>query len=149
MNLNYENAEVSDEVLALFNKIKDQNRSVDKTILRDQKIAKELLLYAVEHGDNSVVDFILKSDVKITYSRRDQNPVVLAARKDYKNILELLINKETINDFDGTGYTPLTAACAEGHYEIILFLLAHGADINCLDGVFLIFFVFHIIFFNL
>ena len=136
MDLSNEPQNEKSEIERIFNTIKDSNqRSSAEGQLKDQKKAKQVLLYAVEQGDNAVVHFILQKDIKITYSRRDENPVVLAAKKNFINILELLLNKEKINEFDGTFYTPLTAACAEGNYMIILYLLKQGADINGLDGV--------------
>ena len=37
-------------------------------------------------------------------------------------------------DVNGTEHAPLTGAAAEGHNDVVKFLLGRGADVNAHDG---------------
>jgi|WetSurMetagenome_2_1015567.scaffolds.fasta_scaffold32982_3 ankyrin repeat protein len=111
-------------------------------------------------GDLAKVKALLKDNPELVSSQDStgDTPLHLAVMKDHKDMVKLLIdNKADINAsitahvreiihksipgfksstmlyFD-IGATPLHLAAASGHKDIVELLLAHGADVNAIDG---------------
>ncbi|KAH8802522.1 putative ankyrin repeat-containing protein [Xylogone sp. PMI_703] len=80
---------------------------------------------AAQNGHNDIVQKLLKLDV------RSSEALGLAAAEGFKSVVKSLLTIDSdINTLDGMGYAPLHHATCGGHKDIVLLLLAYGADPN-------------------
>lgn len=99
------------------------------------------LLDACEKGNLKEAGLALKSSL---FSRSanievkndlEKTPVILAAEKGFKEILELLaVKKANLNAGDSQGCTALMMAVQNNYIEIVELLLEQGADIDIQDN---------------
>ena len=61
-------------------------------------------------------------------------PLTQAAYLGKKKIIELLLENFAYLDLNlstiDSGYSALSAACMQGHYDIVVLLVENGADVN-------------------
>ncbi|KAL6904129.1 hypothetical protein GGI43DRAFT_311542 [Trichoderma evansii] len=66
-----------------------------------------------------------------------RNPLPFAAERDYKGVVQLLLERgafiEETSNTDDTGPTALVLAVASGHKDMASFLIQHGANIEAVD----------------
>lgn len=69
---------------------------------------------------------------------RGYNVLHLAAKKNYLNIIEMLIQSNYPLDLpNNKGTTAIAIAAAKGHFKIIKELIKAGADLNLYDDTFI------------
>jgi cytohesin len=86
---------------------------------------------AIEGDIEAVKQFIAAGTDVNAKNPLSGTPLHLAARYDFKEISELLIDKGAdLNAKDNIGWTPLHFATVLDHKEIVELLIAAGADVN-------------------
>lgn len=99
------------------------------------------LVIAARNGHYDIVHYLLthtNADVEETGSVifdgetiEGAPPLWCAAAAGYLKIVKLLVNKGAkVNSTTRTNSTPLRAACFDGHYDIVKYLVKNKADIE-------------------
>src|SRR5919106_3396365 len=97
------------------------------------KLAKALLDVARDHGFSSWR--ALKTDVEDRQRERVAGFVEACRTGDVDAVQELLLaDPELARSRDAHGSTPLHAAAARGHHQVVRLLLQQGADPNARDA---------------
>lgn len=89
------------------------------------------LSLAAENGLESVVEKLLErgADPELVASPGHNTPLVEAAENGWSSIVKILLRHHAkINVKGAFGWTPLHAAAAAGHRELVRFLIEQGAD---------------------
>jgi len=117
---------------------KSSSRKNKKSQVKSKKVEGEIesqlsqLFEAVEKGNLSEVDYIIKSGVDV--NKLDESGETLlhkAAKYGYEDIVKYLIDhKADINKVDKEKATPLWLAALHGHENIVKYLVNEHADIN-------------------
>lgn len=88
---------------------------------------------AVEENDLMKLSLMLSKkglNVDYAYPRSSWTALILAASKNYKEIVTVLLHRgANPNKAEKDGWSPLLFACAYGHKEVANILVAAGADI--------------------
>ncbi|CAB4058972.1 Sex-determining protein fem-1,Protein fem-1 homolog A-A,Protein fem-1 homolog A-B,Protein fem-1 homolog B,Protein fem-1 homolog A,Protein fem-1 homolog CG6966,Protein fem-1 homolog C [Lepeophtheirus salmonis] len=81
------------------------------------------LVLSCRNGHQEVVEYLVE---------RWAPPLWCAAAAGHAQIVKLLVQegKANVNSTTKTNSTPLRAACFDGHYEIVKYLVEHGANIE-------------------
>lgn len=97
------------------------------------KIPEVNLLHAVREGNlQKVKDLLKRANVNIS-DKQENTPLILAAAKGHKEIVEELLARVTkahLNTKNKNGNTALMEATRLGHIDIVKMLLMYGADID-------------------
>ncbi len=95
--------------------------------------------HAVETHDATTVEECIELGVEVNRKNvQGITPLILAADRGYKDIVELLVkhgadaNKTANADLNFV--TPLKSAVVNSHVHVITFLLEHGAEVNAKKG---------------
>ncbi|KIV91537.1 hypothetical protein PV10_06066 [Exophiala mesophila] len=104
----------------------------------DENYLRELLGRAIGHGNEDAVSLLLAANAK-TDVTAGYGPIHRAIRnqkaKSRCTIINLLLDHNSDVDFrDADGKTPLMVATLRGQLDVVITLLAHGADPNAVDN---------------
>lgn len=90
------------------------------------------LIYAKAHGHTLIEQFLL-SVGPVTEYEKTASLLHATSQKHTEVVLALLRSGEVnVNSANQYGYTALIVACQGGNLDMVLLLLEHGADVNCL-----------------
>jgi uncharacterized protein len=98
------------------------------------KNGNPMLVLAIKDHSYQVIDLLLSSkgmDVDLS-NKQGETPLMFASINGELPLVKTLIlqNKAQI---DHIGWTPLHYACAKGHFDVALFLISKGANVNALS----------------
>ncbi|KAJ5398344.1 hypothetical protein N7509_006457 [Penicillium cosmopolitanum] len=79
------------------------------------------------------IDILQGIDLKNDFKHDGRTPLSWAARNGHKNIFELLLREEDVDQREKTGQTPLMRASEGGHEALARILIEKGADIHASD----------------
>lgn len=102
------------------------------------------LKLAVDGGHKEIVELLISKKANVEANKGGLTPVMIAALKGYIEIAEVLVqHKADINRYGSVMVygdvnvsvrtTALILATQNSHYDMISFLLEHGADVNSTD----------------
>ena len=103
---------------------------------KDKKTGDSLIHFAVRGGNNKILEFLLKEiglDSNLANKNEDY-PLNLAAEKDDKEAVEILLEAGAISLPDKFGNTPLHTVIENNNIDGFNMLLKAGADINVLNS---------------
>lgn len=102
----------------------------------DEATQRTCLHWAVLHGDSETTTLILQQG-RVNPNAADaqgETPLLLAARRGYKDLLQLLLEMGAAVDLcNAAGITPLINSAFFGHLPAVELLLGRGADIRAVD----------------
>jgi len=104
------------------------NRGFDPNTL-DERGQPGLFLALKENSLKAAESLIRLNQTKVELRNdKDESPLMMAALRGHKNLVELLIWRDA--DINKTGWTPLHYAASGGHAEVAKLLLSHSAYID-------------------
>jgi len=117
-----------------MSKITPSAPPLDKLFSNEPTSANQKLLNACKEGDLALTQFALDSGADANYSFEGTSCLVWASSRDYREIVELLIEKGVdINaDTDHSAKALVQAACFERE-DILKLLIRNGARLNDRD----------------
>ncbi|CAD6192795.1 unnamed protein product [Caenorhabditis auriculariae] len=96
---------------------------------------KGLLHLAAGRGYLQVISELVQAGAsKTEVDSRRQIPLHLAAKSNQKEVVEYLLEKETIDAVDDFGMTPLMVACAHDSIDALKILIESGANVWVFDN---------------
>ena len=99
--------------------------------INDLMSNKELDFPEVQQEIFILIKKLTKTEVKNFVSNKGKSLLSYAAQRNFKNIVEYLIdNKADINFIDSTEDTAINVAARAGHKEIVEYLFSKGALLN-------------------
>ena len=119
---------------------------MSKRIKKCQTRLVSKLQHAVEFNDASTLKYLIKKGVNIDHTfktvltehgqrRRHQTALFIAVRKNYKGLVQLLIDAGcNVNATDSRGETPLFVAVSKGTCHSVKTLVKSGASIQHLNN---------------
>ena len=95
------------------------------------------LMLSAKRGHHDVLSYLIERGADIhKRDRRGRTALHYASDKGHLKVVELLLSKDADIDVEDIKdhYTPLMLSARRKHYDILLYLLNHGADVNKKDG---------------
>jgi len=113
----------------LINKGADVNK-------KDASTNMTALMVAASEGHEKIVNLLVGSGADIHMKDRNHHATALmsASEYGYTKIAKLLLNKgASVNAKNNVGYTPLSLAISNGHFNTTKLLVSSGANVNVPD----------------
>ncbi|KAJ2722603.1 phosphate system positive regulatory protein pho81 [Coemansia sp. Benny D115] len=107
----------------------------DPSVARVYSPDHPVLISACERGHASVASILLEAGAEIMPNSQGINPVHIAARNGFSDILRMLLARQTPVDAadKDLGWTPLFYAASEGNIECIRILIEASCDLEIMD----------------
>ncbi|KAG5898102.1 hypothetical protein JTB14_027459 [Gonioctena quinquepunctata] len=126
----------------LRNKLEKYSLEIRRDIVNRIKVGCSPLFIACKKGQTEIVDYLITVcsadieqkglyEVQEDRSTHVVTPLWCAAVSGKLPVVEILLRcKADINAVSDTGSTPVRSACFMTHFDIVRYLVEHGADIN-------------------
>ena len=96
---------------------------------------KSVLMIATYIGNKEIIKKLLDKGADLCFQDgTGLNPLMIACFLGKFEIIDELVNADTINSRDNSGQTPLMFACNADHFECVKALISCNADINAKDN---------------
>lgn len=96
---------------------------------------KSALNIATQIGNKEIIKRLKSKGADISYKdSTGLNSLMVACYLGKADLINELVNDDTINSRDNTGYTPLMFACNAGQFECVKELIALNANMNAKDN---------------